>query len=145
MVRPGLPVSQTVHDLLAATAARRPDESVRFPSQRETVTYRELSARAWSMAGELAAEGVRSGDNVGILSPNAPEYFQSLFAVSAAGGAACPLPVPFGMRDIAGYGRQLARIAAVSGMRVVLVSPRLAPLAAQLAAALPGVRPRVPG
>jgi len=46
------------------------------------------------------------------------------------------------MRDIAGYGRQLARIAAVSGMRAVLVSPRLAPLAAQLAAALPGVRPR---
>jgi len=142
MVRPGLPVSQTVHDLLAATAARRPDESMRFPSQRETVTYRELSARAWSMAGELAAEGVRPGDNVGILSPNAPEYFQSLFAVSAAGAAACPLPVPFGMRDLAGYGRQLARIAAVSGMRVVLVSPRLAPLAAQLAAALPGVRPR---
>ena len=142
MVRPGLPVSQTVHDLLAATAARRPDESMRFPSQRETVTYRELSARAWSMAGELAAEGVLPGDNVGILSPNVPEYFQSLFAVSAAGGAACPLPVPFGMRDIAGYGRQLARIAAVSGMRVVLVSPRLAPLAAQLAPALPGVRPR---
>ena len=142
MVRPGLPVSQTVHDLLAATAARRPDESMRFPSQRETVTYRELSARAWSMAGELAAEGVRPGDNVGILSPNAPEYFQSLFAVSAAGAAACPLPVPFGMRDLAGYGRQLARIAAVSGMRVVLVSSRLAPLAAQLAAALPGVRPR---
>ena len=142
MVRPGLPVSQTVHDLLAATAARRPDESMRFPSQRETVTYRELSARAWSMAGELAAEGVRPGDNVGILSPNAPEYFQSLFAVSAAGAAACPLPVPFGMRDLAGYGRQLARIAAVSGLRVVLVSPRLAPLAAQLAAALPGVRPR---
>src|SRR6516165_2896656 len=141
MVRPGLPVSQTVHDLLAATAARRPDESMRFPSQRETVTYRELSARAWSMAGELAAEGVLPGDNVGILSPNAPEYFQSLFAVSAAGAAACPLPVPFGMRDLAGYGRQLARIAAVSGMRVVLVSPRLAPLAAQLAAALPGVRP----
>ena len=142
MVRPGLPVSQTVHDLLAATAARRPDESMRFPSQRETVTYRELSARAWSMAGELAAEGVRPGDNVGILSPNAPEYFQSLFAVSAAGAAACPLPVPFGMRDLAGYGRQLARIAAVSGMRVVLVSSRLAPLAAQLAAALPGVRAR---
>ena len=142
MVRPGLPVSQTVHDLLAATAARRPDESMRFPSQRETVTYRELSARAWSMAGELAAEGVRPGDNVGILSPNAPEYFQSLFAVSAAGAAACPLPVPFGMRDLAGYGRQLARIAAVSGLRVVLVSPRLAPLAAQLAPALPGVRPR---
>ena len=142
MVRAGLPVSQTVHDLLAAAAARCPDESVRFPSQRETVTYRELSARAWSLAGELAAEGVRPGDNVGILSPNAPEYFQSLFAVSAAGAAACPLPVPFGMRDLAGYGRQLARIAAVSGMRVVLVSSRLAPLAAQLAAALPGVRPR---
>jgi len=139
---PGLPVSQTVHGLLGATAERRPDESVRFPSQRETVTYRELSARAWSLAGELAAEGVRPGDNVGVLSPNAPEFLHSLFAASAAGAAACPLPVPFGMRDMAGYGRQLSRIAAAAGMRLVLVSPRLGPLAGELAGALPGVRLR---
>ena len=142
MVRPGLPVSQTVHGLLGRTAARRPGESVRFHSERDTVTYRDLSERARLMAGELAAEGVQPGACVGILSPNAPDYFQSLFAVSAAGGAACPLPVPFGLRDITGYGRRLSRIAAVSGMRLILVSPRLAPLAGQLAAALPGLRLR---
>lgn len=142
MVRPGLAVSQTVHGLLGATAARRPDELVRFPSERETVSYRDLSAHAWLMAGELAAEGVRPGDNVGVLSPNAPEYFQSLFAVSAAGGAACPLPVPFGLRDMAGYGRQLSRIAEASQMRLVLVSPRLAPLTSSLAEALPELRLR---
>jgi acyl-CoA synthetase (AMP-forming)/AMP-acid ligase II len=142
MVRPSPPISQTVHGLLGATAARRPDESVRFPSERETVTYRELSDSARALAGELAAEGVRPGACVGVLSPNAPEYFQSLFAVSAAGAAACPLPVPSGPRDAAGYGRQLSRIAAASGMRLVLVSPRLGALAGQLAGALPGVRLR---
>lgn len=143
MVRPGLPVSQTLHGLLAATAARRPAESVRFPSEGETVSYAVLAERAWSLAGELAAEGVRPGDPVGVLSPNAPEFLQALFAVSAAGGAGCPLPVPFGLRDVAGYGRQLARIARVSRMRLILVSPRLGPLAGQLAGALPGLRLRL--
>ena len=142
MVGPGLAISQTMHGLLGATAARRPDESIRFPSEGQTVSYRELSASAWLMAGELAAEGVRPGDNVGVLSPNAPEFFQSLFATSAAGGAACPLPVPLGPREMAGYGRQLSRIAEASRMRLVLISPRLGPLTSSLAEALPEVRLR---
>ena len=142
MVRPGLPVGHTVHGLLGVTAARRPDESIRFPSEGDAVTYRDLSVRARQLAGELAAEGVRQGARVGILCPTGPDYFQSLFAVSAAGAAVCPLPLPAGLRDIAGYTRQLSRIAAVSGMRLILVSPRLAPLAGQFAAALPGLRLR---
>ena len=142
MVRPDLPVSHTVHGLLGVTAARRPDESIRFPSEGDTVTYRDLSVQARQLAGELAAEGVRQGTRVGILCPNGPDYLQSLFAVSAAGAAACPLPLPSGLRDLAGYARQLSRIAAVSGMRLILVSPRLAPLAGQFAGALPGLRLR---
>ena len=71
-----------------------------------------------------------------MLSPNAPEFLRSLFAVTAAGGAACPLPLPAGLADVAAYGDRLARIADVAGMRLVLVSPRLRQLADHLGAAL---------
>ncbi len=130
-------MSDTLHGLLDGAAARHPDQAVRFPSEGESVSYRELAASARALAGELAAEGVGPGEPVGVLSPNAPEFLRALFAVTAAGGAACPLPLPFGLRDVAGYGHQLARIAEVAGMRAIIVSPRLDTLADHLTATLP--------
>jgi acyl-CoA synthetase (AMP-forming)/AMP-acid ligase II len=113
---------------------------MRFWSENQSVTYGELAAAARGLAAELVAEGVRPGDPVGVLSPNAPEFFVALFAVAAAGGAACPLPLPFGMRDIGGYGGRLARIAEVAGMRTVLCSPQLNPLIEHLTGIIPSVR-----
>ncbi|WP_069167849.1 AMP-binding protein, partial [Nocardia altamirensis] len=69
---------------------------------------------------------------VGILSPNAPEFLISLFAVAAAGGAATPLPLPAGTRQLGGYPQKLAAIVEAAGMRTVLVSHRFADLAALL-------------
>lgn len=37
---------------------------------------------------------------VGILCPNAPEFLRALFAVHHTGAAACPLPLPFGLREL---------------------------------------------
>src|ERR1700677_3197397 len=130
------PFGDVVHDLLATTVARRPGETIRFLSAGESVTYRELWARARRLAAELVAEGVRTGDVVGILSPNGPEFFESLFAVSAAGAAACPLPLPVSPRDAASYGQQVRRIAQAAQMRLILSSPRVRPLAGQLASQL---------
>jgi acyl-CoA synthetase (AMP-forming)/AMP-acid ligase II len=126
------PFGDVVHDLLTATVARRPGETIRFLSAGESVTYRELWARSRRLAAELVAEGVRAGDVVGILSPNAPEFFESLFAVSAAGAAACPLPLPVSPRDAASYGQQVRRIAQAARMRLILASPRLGSLVSQL-------------
>jgi acyl-CoA synthetase (AMP-forming)/AMP-acid ligase II len=133
-------VSGTVADLLDATAARRPERTVRFWSEDQSVSYAELASAARALASELVAQGVRPGDAVGVLSPNAPEFFVGLFAVAAAGGAACPLPLPFGLRDIDGYERRLARIAEVARMRTVLCSPKLGPFLDHLTAILPSVR-----
>lgn len=138
-------MSETLATLLDEAAARHPERTVRFWGQGVTVSYRQLAAAARALAAALVAEGVRSGDPVGVLSPNAPEFFVSLFAVAAAGGAACPLPVPFGLRDVGGYGRRLAGIAEAAGMRLALSSPQLGPLAADLAATLPAVRFRTTG
>jgi fatty-acyl-CoA synthase len=138
----------TVHGVLEDAAAARPGQVVRFPAEKESVSYRELADSARALArklvtGDLGADGpvtaVRPGEPVGVLGPNGPEFLRSLFAVTAAGAAACPLPLPAGLADVAAYGDRLARIAGVAGMRLVLVSPRLADLAGHLAAVLPGV------
>jgi fatty-acyl-CoA synthase len=140
------PVSETLHGVLDAAAAAQPEQLVRFRSEREAVSYHQLARSARALAGQLAAGdlgadtvtgGLQHGEPVGVLSPNAPEFLRSLFAVTAAGGAACPLPLPAGLADVAAYGERLARIARVAGMRLVLVSPRLRQLADHLAAVAP--------
>jgi fatty-acyl-CoA synthase len=140
-------VNETVHGVLDAAAAAQPRQLVRFPSEGEAVSYRALAGSARALAGRLvtgqlassgrADGGVRPGEAVGVLSPNAPEFLRSLFGVTAAGGAACPLPLPFSLTDVTAYGKRLARIADVAGMRLVLVSPRLRELAGHLSALLP--------
>jgi fatty-acyl-CoA synthase len=153
-------VPWTVHGVLAAAAAAQPSQLLRFPSEKSAVSYRELADSVLALAarlvtGELAgldgltagklAGGVRRGTRIGVLSPNGPEFLSSLFAVTAAGGAACPLPLPAGLADAAAYGERLARIADVAEMSLVLVSPRLLDLAGQLAPLLPGVAFASPG
>jgi fatty-acyl-CoA synthase len=133
-------VSETIPELLDTTEARRPERGLRFWPEGKSVSYHELASAARTLAAELVAEGVRPGDRVGVLSPNTPEFFVSLFAVSAAGAAACPLPLPFGLRDLAGYGRRLAGIAEAAGMRLILSSAQLDSLAEHLAGVLPSVR-----
>ncbi|WP_026342960.1 AMP-binding protein [Nocardia sp. BMG111209] len=121
----------TLPSRLAGIAEERPDVSATFWSLRQSLSYADLHARAVEAAATLVRRGVRRGEPVGILSPNAPEFLIGLFAVTAAGGAAAPLPLPSGAQQLRSYPQRLAAIAAAAGMRSILVSPRLAgPVAA---------------
>ncbi|WP_280404265.1 fatty acyl-AMP ligase [Nocardia brasiliensis] len=127
---------ETLHGALAEIAAGHPGVSATFWSVSETVDYAELDRRARTAAAALVQHGITRGEPVGILCPNAPEFLVSLFGIAAAGGAATPLPLPAGTRQVDGYPRKLAAIVAAAGMRTVLVSPRFADLAALLGAAV---------
>ncbi|MGQ4615264.1 AMP-binding protein [Nocardia sp. R7R-8] len=122
----------TLHDRLAEIAAAHPAVAARFWSVSETVNYAELHRRSLVAAAALLRREVRRGEPVGILSPNAPEFLTCLFGVTAAGGAATPLPLPAGARAASGYPQKLAAIIAAAGMRTVLVSHRFADLTALL-------------
>ncbi|MCX4091583.1 AMP-binding protein [Nocardia sp. alder85J] len=126
----------TLPGRLAGIAARHPEVSATFWSTRQSLSYADLYARAADAAGTLVRHGVRRGEPVGILSPNAPEFLIGLFAVTAAGAAAAPLPLPSGAQQLRSYPQRLAAIAAAAGMRSVLVSPRLAGAVAPLAGAV---------
>ncbi|WP_067465229.1 fatty acyl-AMP ligase [Nocardia amamiensis] len=122
----------TLHGRLAEIAAAHPAVAATFRSVSETVDYADLHRRSLTVAGALVRRGVRRGEPVGILAPNAPEFLTSLFGVAAAGGAATPLPLPTGARATSGYPRKLATITAAASMRTVLVSHRFADLTAAL-------------
>ncbi len=79
-----------VHELIAAQAKRNPDMiSVRCGE--ETLTYRELLARADALAAHLRALGARPGDLVGVAVPRGLNLIPTLLGVLEAGAAYVPL------------------------------------------------------
>jgi fatty-acyl-CoA synthase len=56
-----------------------------------STTYREMAVAAQALAGGLHARGVRSGDVVGLLSYNCPEFLQTIFAANYLGAIAMPI------------------------------------------------------
>ncbi|MGQ4599396.1 AMP-binding protein [Nocardia sp. R6R-6] len=124
--------AETLHGRLAEIAAAAPAVTVTFRSVSETVAYADLHRRSLAAAAVLVRRGVRRGEPVGILSPNAPEFLTCLFGVAAAGGAATPLPLPAGARATSRYPQKLAAIVAAAGLRTIVVSHRFAHFTAAL-------------
>ncbi|MGW6118504.1 AMP-binding protein [Nocardia sp. NPDC055165] len=130
---PGL----TLHQRLAEVATAHPQVRTTFWSlSQSTLTYAELRERSVAAATALVARGVARGEPVGLLCPNAPEFLIGLFATTTAGGAATPLPLPAGARQLASYPARLAGIADAAGMRTILVSPQFAAIVEPLRAAM---------
>jgi acyl-CoA synthetase (AMP-forming)/AMP-acid ligase II len=61
------------------------------PEDGQPLTYAQLASRVETLAGRLAAAGVRRGDRVALALPNGPEVVQLLLAIAVAGAAAAPL------------------------------------------------------
>jgi amino acid adenylation domain-containing protein len=85
-----VPADQCIHALFESQAARTPDAvAVRFEA--ESLTYRELNARANRLAHHLLGHGVGPEVRVGVLMERSLEMVISLLAVLKAGGAYVPL------------------------------------------------------
>ena len=82
------------------------------------IGYTELPERARSVAGRLAAVGVRPGDRVALLGENGPSWGIAYFAVATLGAVVVPILTDF-------PAGQLGAILAHAGCRAVLVSARL--------------------
>lgn len=128
--------SSTVPGRFDAAAIGNPDQLISFPSENEQTTYGELRETSRRMAGALLAAGARRGGVVGVLSPNTTAFLQGVLAAGRIGAAACPLPLPMGLRDLDGYVRRTQRIADIAGMTHLVTVPKLRPLAEQLAGPL---------
>lgn len=78
------PVTQTLVDMLADAAARYP----RRPALEffgAVTTYRELADQVGRAAGALRRLGVRAGDRVALIMPNAPQHVVAFYAAQRLG------------------------------------------------------------
>ncbi|MGW1751704.1 amino acid adenylation domain-containing protein [Streptomyces sp. NPDC002092] len=80
----------TITQLVQAQAARTPDE-VAVVAEGESLTYRELDARAGRLARELAGRGVGPESVVAVSLPRSADLVVALLAVLKAGGAYLPV------------------------------------------------------
>src|SRR3954466_4106046 len=76
--------------VLAHHADRTPDKAIAV-FEGQTFTYAEMAARATVLAGGLSERGVGTGDVVGLLSYNCPEFLETIFAANYLGAIAMPI------------------------------------------------------
>jgi fatty-acyl-CoA synthase len=81
---------QTVGDILRRTAARLPDKTGLVCGE-VAWTYREFDRIANRLANGLAADGIRQGDRVAILSRNSHAFAAMRFALARLGAVLVPI------------------------------------------------------
>ncbi len=118
--------ARTLPAMLDGLAAAHGDAPALI-SDRETLSYRALAARANRYARWALAQGVAKGETVGLLMPNRPEYLAAWLGITRVGGVVALINTNL-------TGRSLAHC-------VEIVAPRHAIVAAELidawASALP--------
>ncbi|MNW26219.1 Linear gramicidin synthase subunit D [compost metagenome] len=108
---------QTVHELIDRQAKQTP-EATALVTEAETLTYRELNARANQLARYLQEQGLGPEMLVGICAERSPELAVAILGVLKAGGAYVPL-------DPAYPKERLAYMIEDAGMSFLLTQERL--------------------
>ena len=83
-------LNQRIDSLVAAHAAKIPKRPA-LTFEEATLDYADLESAVASMAGWLAASGIRTGDRVAVYARNHPESFITLLAASRLGAMMVPL------------------------------------------------------
>jgi fatty-acyl-CoA synthase len=112
----------------ALADAARADAGYCFVSETDAWrSYAELYQAARRVAGALAATGLRSGDLVALVLPDAEEFLTALFGVSIAGLVPASLYPPATTIDLARDMELTSAILRASGARAVMTTASLAP------------------
>jgi long-chain acyl-CoA synthetase len=82
--------SFTVYDMFKRNARLYRDKTA-IISEDQQITFGELFDQINRVAGGLAANGVRKGDRIAVLSKNCPEFFTLMGAVAAVGAIMVPI------------------------------------------------------
>ncbi|HVY38120.1 MAG TPA: condensation domain-containing protein, partial [Polyangia bacterium] len=127
------PEDACIHELIATQAERTP-EAVALELDGETVTYRELEARARRVAGVLRGLGVGAGARVAVCAERSVEMIVALVGAMKAGGAYVPLDPTYPSQRLAEMLADSAPVAALTH----------GPARAALEAALAGLANPVP-
>ncbi|QPQ34446.1 class I adenylate-forming enzyme family protein [Lysinibacillus sp. JNUCC-52] len=102
--------------LLSIASSIAPEQEILTFFKRR-LTYGQLSKRVGALASRLAADGVKRGDRVGIVSTNSPEVVESFFAAFQLGATIVPI-------NYRAKPEELAYMLRDSGIKVLLIESR---------------------
>ena len=108
-----------LYSLLDQTALRYPDQGAVFRGLEQVLTWRELRARALSLAAGIR-QRCTAGDRIALVSENRVEFPELLFAAWAA--EATIVPVNFKLHD-----KEVLQILEDADVSLVFASPKLLP------------------
>jgi fatty-acyl-CoA synthase len=100
-------------------------------------SYAELQQAAWQAGASLRAAGLRRGDLVGLVLPDAEAFLTTLFGASIAGLIPASIYPPSTTSDLPRYIELTGAILRASGARAVVTSRALAPAFEELRALCP--------
>ncbi|KAF9970358.1 hypothetical protein BGZ75_002313, partial [Mortierella antarctica] len=106
------PDNRCIHDLFEDQVARSLD-AIAVVHHEQTLTYRELSARANGLARQLVQSGVKPGDFILVLLSRSIDLVISQIAILKAGAAYVPM-------DVKAPADRQAYIATDSGARLLI-------------------------
>jgi acyl-CoA synthetase (AMP-forming)/AMP-acid ligase II len=92
-------VTITAHVLRRAEALKD-TVAIRDTANTSTYTYGELSDAIHSLAGGLAARGIKPGKVVGLMAPNLPEYAVVFHGTAVAGAAVTTINPTYGAGEV---------------------------------------------
>lgn len=81
---------RSVPALLRKHASER-GAKVAYSDAARSVTYQELESRTANLAGHLVALGIKPGDTIAMLLPNAVEWIEVCLAILRAGATCVPI------------------------------------------------------
>lgn len=90
---------KTLMDVLSESARLRPNHPALL-FQGNMISYGELERQSTDLANALIGLGVKQGDRVALLLPNAPQIILSLFGIWKAGGIVVPLNPLYTEREL---------------------------------------------
>jgi acyl-CoA synthetase (AMP-forming)/AMP-acid ligase II len=79
-----------IPDLLKRHAKERGGK-VAYRDAQSSVTYAQLEARTFRLAGHFADSGIAAGETVAILLPNSTKWIETCFAIARAGAISVPI------------------------------------------------------
>ncbi|MGE3634043.1 MAG: AMP-binding protein, partial [Sandaracinaceae bacterium] len=98
---------------------------VRDDLTEEEHTWESLLERAKSMAVALVDKGMKKGDHVALILPEAGEFIPAFLGVSQAGGVPVPLYPPMGMGQLGGYLDHCRHIVSASRARLLVTNTQI--------------------
>ena len=95
------PLGETIPGLMFDAAADAPDEiAIAVLDETLTLTYRATADWVRKLATELQARGVTSGDVVGVMLRNGPEFPIAWMAITALGAVMIPVNTSYTTREV---------------------------------------------